>query len=84
MSEHRCGFGLETDLDPAEAETRMRKALADEGFGILTEIDVAATLKTNLDVDVELGTASSAPAAHNSPTRRSHRSRASGSCCRAT
>ena len=46
------GFGIETDLSPDEAEARMREALADEGFGILTEIDVAATLKTKLDVDV--------------------------------
>lgn len=53
MTSHRYGFGVETDLDPAEAETRMREALADEGFGILTEIDVAATLKTKLDVDIE-------------------------------
>lgn len=53
MSEHRYGFGLETDLDPAEAETKMRQALADEGFGILSEIDVAATLKTKLDIDVD-------------------------------
>ena len=53
MSSHRYGFGVETDLDPAESETRMRQALADEGFGILTEIDVAATLKTKLDVDIE-------------------------------
>ncbi|HUG33093.1 MAG TPA: DUF302 domain-containing protein [Acidimicrobiia bacterium] len=53
MTSHRYGFGVETNLDPAEAETRMREALADEGFGILTEIDVAVTLKTKLDVDVD-------------------------------
>lgn len=50
MTTHRYGFGIETTLGPEEAETRMRSALADEGFGILTEIDVAATLKNKLDV----------------------------------
>jgi uncharacterized protein (DUF302 family) len=49
---HRYGFGIETSLSPQEAEARMRAALAAEGFGILTEIDVAATLKSKLDVTV--------------------------------
>jgi uncharacterized protein (DUF302 family) len=33
------------------AVARTRQALAAEGFGVITEIDVAKTLKTKIDVD---------------------------------
>ena len=47
-------YGFEKQLSGVsltEARERVTKALAAEGFGVLTEIDVKATLKKKLDVD---------------------------------
>lgn len=37
----------------AEAVTAVRQALQEQGFGVLTEIDVQATLRAKLGVDME-------------------------------
>ena len=45
------GVGTVVHLDYATAVERVKQALADEGFGILCEIDVAATMRKKLGVD---------------------------------
>ncbi len=42
-----------SDADFDEVDARTRKALADKGFGILTEIDVKATMKKKIEVDMD-------------------------------
>jgi len=44
-------FGTVLSGSIEDAEARVTTALAQEGFGILTRIDVAGTLKTKIDVD---------------------------------
>lgn len=41
------------DIPFDEAEARVRAALQDQGFGVLTEIDVQQTMKKKLDVDMQ-------------------------------
>ena len=43
---------LITNTDFEEVDSRARAALAAHGFGVLTEIDVKATMKKKLDVDM--------------------------------
>ena len=44
-------FSTQTDLNFEDAITKTTEALKKEGFGVLTEIDVKATLKSKIDVD---------------------------------
>lgn len=48
------GYGIATTVRGGVQETvgAVKEALAGQGFGVLTEIDLAATLKKKLDVDV--------------------------------
>ena len=51
MKNTRYGMVVTTNRSMEEAEAAIRDSLASEGFGILTEIDVAATLKEKLGVE---------------------------------
>ncbi len=44
-------FSSEMPGSPSEVEQQVIAALKQEGFGIMTEINVAATLKAKLDID---------------------------------
>ena len=44
---------VEVDQPYEEVIGRVKEALKEQGFGILSEIDVRATLKDKLDLDVE-------------------------------
>ena len=49
MAHYYFSKTLNTGME--KARERVEAALRDKGFGVLTEIDVAATLKKKLDVD---------------------------------
>ena len=51
MDQERYYFRTRLNLPYSEAIEKTREALAVEGFSVLTEIDVKATLKKKLDVD---------------------------------
>lgn len=41
------------DASFEDVDARVRKALSDHGFGVLTEIDVKSTLKAKIGADIE-------------------------------
>jgi uncharacterized protein (DUF302 family) len=51
MKDSPIAIQTTSPLSFEEAVARAREAIAKEGMGVLTEIDVAATLKRKLDVD---------------------------------
>lgn len=73
MIEQTTRYGISTtvDIDYARAVERTKEELSKEGFGVLSEIDIAATLKKKLDVEfrpyVILG-ACNPPLAHRALT----------------
>ena len=46
------GLKIELDLEFVEARERVEAALAEQGFGVLTEIDLASTLKNKIGKDI--------------------------------
>lgn len=50
ISDTVYGLSIETDLPPEEATQRAREELAEEGVGVLTEIDVRSVLEQKLDI----------------------------------
>jgi uncharacterized protein (DUF302 family) len=51
MRRNAYGFSVESELGVDEAEANVRELLKEQGFGVLTEIDVRTTLKEKLNVD---------------------------------
>lgn len=52
MQTTRYGLKVTSSLSMDQADKRIRQALADEGFGVLTEIDLAATLQAKVGLQM--------------------------------
>ncbi|MFY2789301.1 DUF302 domain-containing protein [Rhodococcus sp. KRD162] len=46
-------IGTRVDMPFEETVDATREALAEQGFGVLTEIDMQSTLKSKIDADIE-------------------------------
>ena len=73
MTDTSCSYGFKKTLAMSfeKADERVREELKKEGFGVLTEIDVKATLKEKLDEDFrpyKIIGACSPPLAHQALT----------------
>lgn len=53
MKQINYGYKKQVNLDYEKSIEKVKELLKNEGFGILTEIDVKETLKKKLDVDVD-------------------------------
>ena len=51
MNETNYGYQVKTALSYDQAVERVTEELSKQGFGILTEIDIKATLKKKIDLD---------------------------------
>jgi uncharacterized protein (DUF302 family) len=52
MAQQEYTLTVTLDDEPAEAERRVREALQEEGFGILSEIDVQSALREKLGEEI--------------------------------
>lgn len=52
MQQHPYGYTVQTPLDYAAAVEAITAALKQEGFGVLTTIDMQSTIKAKLDKDI--------------------------------
>lgn len=53
LTKSTYGFKLDTSLPVEDAQVKVADALKEQGFGILTQIDVQATLTQKIEVDID-------------------------------